>query len=83
MDLDCLLKNLKTKRFTYSRLKRALIHILFNLSEKEIKTYNSQGPQYLRVLGFNKKGQELLSLIKKKSRYPLIPTASQYYQIYK
>jgi len=83
MDLECLLKNLKTKRFTYSRLKRALVHILFNLSEKEIKTYNSQGPQYLRVLGFNTKGKELLAHIKKKSRYPLIPTASQYYQIYK
>ena len=82
-DINDLLKKVKSKRFTYTRIKRSMLNILFDLKEHEYKKYAEYGPQYLRVLGFTKKGQKLLNIIKKKSKYPIITTPSQYYQIYK
>ncbi|BBE31360.1 UPF0348 protein [Tepiditoga spiralis] len=82
-DINDLLKKVKSKRFTYTRVKRSMLNILFDLKDYEYKKYAEYGPQYLRVLGFNKKGQKLLNIIKKKSKYPIITTPSQYYQIYK
>jgi hypothetical protein len=52
------------------------------LKEEQVKLYNRYGPQYLRVLGFTKKGQELLNEIKRVSSYPIITTPSRYKRIY-
>ncbi|PNR95726.1 nucleotidyltransferase [Petrotoga sp. 9PWA.NaAc.5.4] len=77
-----LLECVKTKRFTLTRLKRTLLKIFFNLKENEVRRYDKYGPQYLRVLAFNNKGQKLLNHIKKVSKYPLITTPSKYKRIY-
>ncbi len=69
------LGKLKTKRFTYTRLQRFLIHLLLNYTrdnEKHIK----KGPPYLRVLGFSKKGQTLLKTISSASDLPVIVKAA-------
>lgn len=66
----------KSKRYTYTRIKRILYNILLDIdkSEREIK------PQFARVLAFNEKGQEILSKIKKKSDIPVFtnPTKDMY-----
>ena len=49
--LEELIKKLKTKRYTYNRLNRMFIHILLGIK----KDYPEE--EYLRILGFNKKGQ--------------------------
>jgi len=77
-----LVSNVKTKRFTLTRVKRTLLKIFFDLKEKDVRLYNSYGPQYLRVLAFTKKGQELLGKIKDLSTYPIITTPSRYRKIY-
>ncbi len=58
---------IKSKRYTYTRIKRILYNILLDIDkeEREIK------PQFARVLAFNEKGKELLSQIKKKSDIPV------------
>ena len=58
---------IKSKRYTYTRIKRILYNILLDIDkcEREIK------PQFARVLAFNEKGKELLSRIKKKSDIPV------------
>lgn len=77
-----LIECVKTKRFTLTRVKRTLLKIFFDLKEEQVKLYNRYGPQYLRVLGFTKKGQELLNEIKRVSSYPIITTPSRYKRIY-
>lgn len=50
-------------------------------TKSTLKKSNELGPQYLRVLGFNEKGRELLKMIKKNSSIPIISTASLYKQV--
>ena len=61
--LEELIKKLKTKRYTYNRLNRMFIHIILGLK----KDYPNE--EYLRILGFNNKGQEYLKKNKIKENY--------------
>jgi len=65
------LSRLKTKRYTYTRLQRFLIHLLLNYTKEQAKRLQD-GPPYLRLLGFTPQGQTLLKEIKRKSPLPLI-----------
>jgi len=80
--LDELLLAVKTKRFTYTRLQRLLLYFLFELTVKEVKEAQEYGPQYIRVLGFDEKGQEVLSEMKKTAKLPIISTPSTYNKTY-
>lgn len=55
-----LVNNLKTKRYTYNKINRTLLHLLLN-----IKKEDNTKEIYLRVLGFNNKGREYLKKLKK------------------
>lgn len=68
------LKTVKNKSCTYSRLSRAMCHLLLNITKTDYAL--SAEPAYLRVLGFNKVGQKLLKLMKKHSSLPVITTLS-------
>ena len=59
---DELVNNIKTKRYTYNKINRMLIHILVNLTKEEAKNINID---YIRILGFNNKGKNYLNKIKK------------------
>lgn len=48
---------IKSKRYTYNRIKRMLIHILIGISKLD----NVVDINYVKVLGFNKNGQEYLN----------------------
>lgn len=52
----------KTKRYTYNRIKRMFMHILIGLTKEDMKTI---GLDYVKVLGFNKKGRSYLKSIRK------------------
>jgi predicted nucleotidyltransferase len=75
-NLTDFLASLKTKRYTYTRLQRFLIHLLLNYTKSE-NDFLKDGPPYLRLLGYTPKGQELLKLSKKKARVPVIIKGSQ------
>lgn len=70
------LANLKSKRYTYTRLQRFLIHLLLNYTKSE-NALLTNAPPYLHLLGYTAKGQELLKKIKKQSTIPLITKGSQ------
>ncbi len=76
-----LIDNVKTKRFTRTRIKRTIINIIFEIKKEDIKLVNKYGPQYVRVLGFNSKGKEFLSEIKKQVEIPILTTLSKYNKI--
>ncbi len=64
---------LKSKELTHTRISRALLHILLNITDEKsdfAKEY-SYAP-YLRVLGFRQSATPLLSAIKKNASVPLV-----------
>ncbi len=64
---------LKSKELTYSRINRALTHILLNITQEmyeDVKANDYAG--YARILGFRKEASPLLSEISKKTTIPLI-----------
>ena len=67
--LDELIKNIKTKRYTYNRLKRCLTYILLSITKEDC---NNLTLEYIRVLGFNDKGKNILNKIKKDIDIPIL-----------
>jgi len=57
-----LVDNIKTKRYTYNKINRMLVHIMCGLTKEEIKKYDID---YIRVLGFNSIGRNYLNKVKK------------------
>ena len=74
-DFDQWLKAVKTKRFTYTRLSRLACALLLELTPAEVKEYNKV--PYMRLLGFNAKGQQVLSQAKKTSTHQIIAKVSK------
>ena len=69
-NLEELIEKIKTKRFTYNRIKRILLYILLDI-KKDIKINN-----YIRPLGFNNNGANYLKQIKDELTLPLISNYS-------
>ncbi len=68
-----LLERLKTKRYPTSRLRRILLNILLNITtERKQELSFTAGPAYIRVLGFRREHQSLLSQLTQKSSLPVI-----------
>ena len=67
---DDLIKHIKSKRYTYNKLQRMLLHILCNFTKKEKNNFNDI--TYIRILGLNNKGQKYLNNVKKDLDIPLI-----------
>ena len=65
-----LVNNIKTKRYTYNKISRMLIHILCSFTKEEALL--TKKSEYIRVLGFNDKGKAYLNKVKKISDLPII-----------
>jgi cytidyltransferase-like protein len=61
-----LVTNTKTKRYTYNKINRMLIHILLGITKED-----NNKEIYLRILGFNQQGRNYLSKIKKEITTPI------------
>jgi predicted nucleotidyltransferase len=70
------LDNLKTKRYTRTRLQRLSTHILHGVTKDEMKQASGK-PSSLRLLGMNKKGQQYLNRKKKTLSLPLLSRAGE------
>ena len=62
--IDELINMVKTKRFTQTRIQRILLYALIGIDKKQMETSRKVTP-YVRVLGFNNKGKELISEVNK------------------
>jgi predicted nucleotidyltransferase len=67
-NFDDFISYLTTKRYTSSRIRRLLFYVLFNISKDNANSILSSKLDYIRVLGFNQKGKEYLSSIKKDTK---------------
>jgi len=71
-DYPHFLEAIMTKRYTYARIQRILIHILLGITKKQTNRWKVEIP-YLRVLEFSEKGQEYLRILKKE-KFPILTT---------
>lgn len=78
IDIESIIENVKTKRYPSTRIKRILIHMLANIDENTIKEVYETPINYIRVLGSNKKGLEILNKIKENSNIAIITKFADY-----
>lgn len=69
-----LIDEVKTKRYTYSKIKRAILHILLGIKKKD---QDMSGVKYIRVLGVRKDKIHLLSQLSNSSSVPVITKAAE------
>ncbi|MBQ4242292.1 MAG: nucleotidyltransferase family protein [Lachnospiraceae bacterium] len=70
---------IKTKNITYTRIARALLHMLLSVKKDDMKEYASSGyTGYARVLGFAERASALLDDMCKKASIPVITRTAEY-----
>jgi predicted nucleotidyltransferase len=76
--VHALIRDVKTRRYTWTRIQRALTSLFLGLTKEKAEILDLRmGPTYIRVLGFNEKGRELLKAAASRSRLPLITNISR------
>ena len=68
--LDELIKNIKTKRYTYNKISRMLNHIFCSFTKEDNKKVRYL--EYIRILGFTDKGRKYLNEIKSEITLPIL-----------
>ncbi|MGN1316715.1 MAG: nucleotidyltransferase family protein [Acutalibacteraceae bacterium] len=71
--LEEILEKVKTKRYTHSRLRRIVLCSLLGIKKEDVLTK----VPYIRVLGFNEKGAQLLKTAKETASLPIITKSSE------
>lgn len=67
ISLEELIDKIKSKRYTLTRINRILLYVLLDIKKKDIEDSYKAIP-YIRVLGVNKKGKELISKLAKNNK---------------
>ncbi|MGL5435576.1 MAG: nucleotidyltransferase [Lachnospiraceae bacterium] len=67
------IEQLKTRQFTYTRISRALLHLVLEIRTSDLVHYRELDySPYARILGFRREAQPLLAMIKQHSAVPMI-----------
>ena len=69
-----LCKSVKSKRYTMSKIRRSILASLLDFTKDIYKPM----PEYIRVLGMNKNGMEILKKAKKHCSLPIITKAADF-----
>lgn len=68
----------KSKRYTQTRIQRILVYALLNITKKDMMNLDKVTP-YIRVLGFNSKGRDILSAINSsKSKVNIVTSVKKF-----
>lgn len=68
----------KTRRFTQTRLQRVCLYALLGITKKDMQVSKKIQP-YVRVLGFNNKGKELISEVhRQKPKLPIVTSVKKF-----
>jgi len=71
--IEEIISAVKTKRYSHARIRRIILSALINITEND----SVGNPPYLRVLGFNKNGEEILKEMKSTSKLPIYTRTAQ------
>jgi predicted nucleotidyltransferase len=66
-NIEELIEKIKTKRYTYNKINRMLLHIMIGLTKEDNKKAKLD---YIKILGFNSTGQNYLKSIRKDLNLP-------------
>lgn len=66
--LDDYILSIKSKRYTYARIRRILLNILLDITTKDIEELRQNTNNYIKVLAFNDNGKKILSSAKKNNQ---------------
>lgn len=77
-DIENVIKSITSKRYPSTRIKRLLIHMLADLKQEDIRLAYDNPINYIRVLGSNKNGLEMLAKIKNNSPIRIITKYADY-----
>lgn len=81
-NLESVVQKLTTKRYASARIRRCLFNILLGVKDEDIEEVKKlRALPYTRVLGFNKKGTEILKEVKAKSETPVITKPAKIYDL--
>jgi len=73
--LTALMDAVKTKRYTYTRLQRAVTGVVLGMQPADLAAYeNTGGPGYIRVLGFRRDAAGLLGEMTRRASLPVLTT---------
>lgn len=72
-NISDLINSIKTKRYTYTKLQRAILHIILEITKEDQK----KEPQYIRILGFRKDKKYLLSELIEKASLPVVTSVKK------
>lgn len=79
--LSQLVESAMSRRLPRTRVQRALLNLLLNLTASDLEQFDAAGgPAYIRVLGFDKSGRYLLKLMRQKASLPLITRGSDFHE---
>lgn len=67
-----LIKNIKSKRYTHTKLQRAILHIILNITKDEQDFLKQNLNPYIRVLGFKKSSSHILTEITQNAKVPVV-----------
>ena len=67
-DISGIIEAAKTKRYTYTKLQRAVLHTVLGIT----KTMQNKAPAYIRVLGVGKDKKYLINELAAKSSLPVV-----------
>lgn len=73
---DDIVHKITNKRYPSARIRRLLMQLLLN---QERRIFDEAKPQYLRILGFNERGRELLAVMRDNTSIPIITKIGKNY----
>ena len=68
VDYDDLIGKIKTKRYTAARIRRILMAALLDVKQTDV----AGKPRYIKVLGMNERGAEILKTVKSVAKLPIV-----------
>ena len=78
--LDEFVEAVKSKRYTRTRIQRLMINALLDIKKIDVENFK-HNLQYIRVLGFNKTGEKLLSKMHNTATLPIITNLPKFMKI--
>ena len=69
--VEAFIQELKGKNYTYSRVSRALLHILLRIRKEDMEEAKKEKNPYIRVLGCSKRAEDLLRYLPENTIYRL------------
>lgn len=69
---------LKSKRYSFTRLQRVLVHALLMTRRAEVAAWDESGPLYARVLAFGERGRRLLRSAARTAAVPVVTKTTHF-----